>query len=374
MPWSLAALLAASYAISRAACAIVRRLALRKRFLDLPGGRKVHGEPIPLGGGISLWIAILAAVFLGLGSARFFPDLAARIFPPAEAQLLAALASGAAARLPALALLLACAGAVWLAGLVDDARGLTPGPKLAVEALAASALYLFFGPDPFRITLFTPVPFLWFLLTVVWIVTVTNAFNFIDNMDGLCAATGLSTSLLFMVLGLQTGQLLVAALFAALAGALLGFLPMNWPPARLFLGDAGSLLVGFLTASLTVLFTFYESRESPWVLAAPFLVLAVPLFDMTTVLWIRWRSGAPLTVGDRNHFSHRLLALGLSPRQVLGVVSALTLAIGTTATLLYVLPPVASALALLQAAGILAVVWLLERAGRRRAPPDHPPR
>lgn len=368
MVWSLVSLVATAWVASRLACAAVLAVARRSGFLDVPEGRKAHAGPVPLGGGIGVAAALAAAGGGAALAAAGPPAWLAGLLPEAEMRLAGDLARGAAARLPAILLFVGCAGGVWLAGLADDLRGLGVGTKLSVQAAAAGTLCLFFGPDPFRITAFSPAPWLGFLLTVIWIVGVTNAFNFIDNMDGLCATTGGVSSLLFMVLAAQTGQFLIAAAFALLAGSLLGFLPLNWPPARMFLGDAGSLLTGFLIASLSVLFTYYEAQESRWVLAAPFLVLAVPLFDMATVLLIRLRRGAPLTVGDRNHFSHRLQALGLSPLQVLAVTAALSVAIGMTATLLYVLPDAAAILALAQAAAILLAVWLLERAGRRRGP------
>lgn len=360
----LAALLTAACALSRMLAGAVARAARRMGFLDAPGGRKAHAAPVPLGGGLAVagtLVAILAAATVAAANAA---TVEARL-PPDAARAFGALADGLLTRLPTLGLLGACAGAVTILGLVDDARGLSPRLKLCGQALAAAVLCLWAGPEPFRITAFFPYPVLGFALTVVWIVAVTNAFNFIDNMDGFCATLATVSCLLFTVLAFQTEQWLIAAFFATLAGALLGFLPLNWPPARLFLGDAGSLPVGFLIASLTVLFTFYAYDESPWVLSAPFLVLAVPLFDMATVLWIRLRAGRPLTVGDRNHFSHRLGRLGLSPPQILAVAAALAAAIGMTATFLYLLPRAAAALALVQAVGILAAVWILERAGRR---------
>ncbi len=366
MIWSLVLLAAGTWVISRAGSAAVLAAARRLRFLDRPEGRKAHGRPVPLGGGIAVLAALCAAAAAGLSFPGLLPDALAAILPESETRLVRSLAEGAWSQARAGGLLAACAAAVWIVGLVDDIRGLGVLPKIIVEILAASALALFSGPEPFRISVLAPAPWLGFVLTVVWIVGVTNAFNFIDNMDGLCASTGVIASLLFAVLAVQTGQFLIAAAFAALAGALGGFLPLNWPPARLFLGDAGSLLTGFLIAALTVLFTFYESDESPWVLAAPFLVLAVPLFDMATVLAIRLSAGKPLTVGDRNHFSHRLQALGLSPRQVLAVTASLSAAIGMAATLLYVLPAAAAVLAIVQAGAILAAVRILERAGRAR--------
>lgn len=364
MPLCLAALLALAFALSRMLTPLAARLARARGFVDAPGGRKAHATPVPLGGGLAVLAALCATIALSAGAALRWPETP--FLPDAAVR---ALREGIALKWTDLAALLGAGLFLSLVGLRDDRRALGPLPKLAAQSAAAAFLFLTLGPAEFRVTLFTPEPIAWLAFTILWVVAVTNAFNFIDNMDGLCALSGTLASLFLAVLGLETGQWLLAALFAALGGSLLGFLPMSLPPARIFLGDAGSLPVGFLIAAGTVLFTFYEAERSPWVLAAPALVLAVPLFDMATVLWIRLRERRPLMVGDRSHFSHRLLALGLTERQVLAVVGALSLALGLTATLLYLLPPFAAALAILQALAVLGAVWILERAGRNRTPP-----
>src|SRR5439155_48693 len=172
-------------------------------------------------------------------------------------------------------------------GLVDD-----PGHRKIHHAplpLAAGV----------RITLFVHSALFSYLITVLWILTVTNAFNFMDNMNGLCAGLGAIASLCFGLIAAAAGQYLVALIALAAAGALLGFIPYNYPKATAFLGDAGSHLVGYLLAVIAILPHFY-SRRNQDVLAVfkPLLILAVPLLDLVWVVLLRWKSGKPFYLGD----------------------------------------------------------------------------
>jgi len=164
-----------------------------------------------------------------------------------------------------------------------------------------------------RITLFVHSALFSYAITVLWILTVTNALNFMDNMNGLCAGLGAIGAWCFAVIAATAGQYLVALIALVGAGALLGFLPHNFPQASAFLGDAGSHLVGYLLAVLSILPHFY-SRKNPEVFAVfkPLLVLAVPLVDLVWVVIVRWRLGRPFYVGDNNHLSHRLVRRGWS--------------------------------------------------------------
>jgi UDP-GlcNAc:undecaprenyl-phosphate GlcNAc-1-phosphate transferase len=163
----------------------------------------------------------------------------------------------------------------------------------------------------------------------LWILTVTNAFNFLDNMNGLCAGVGAVGALCFAWKAAAAGQYLVALLAFLVVGALAGFLPYNFPRASVFLGDSGSHLVGYWLAVLAILPHFY-SAENPHTLAVlnPLLILAVPLGDLAWVVGLRWRSGRPFYVGDTNHLSHRLVRRGLSPTRAVLVLWLLGLAAG----------------------------------------------
>ncbi|MCZ7647211.1 MAG: undecaprenyl/decaprenyl-phosphate alpha-N-acetylglucosaminyl 1-phosphate transferase [Planctomycetota bacterium] len=204
-------------------------------------------------------------------------------------------------------------------------------------------------------------------LTVLWIVFVTNSFNLLDNMDGLCAGTVSLTSGVLALVALAAGQPPLALALAALCGASLGFLRYNLAPATIFLGDAGSMFVGFLMACLTVATTYYQYRESALSVGVPLMILAVPLYDTATVFWIRLREGRGLLTGDTSHFSHRLVDLGMSRRQAVATIHLAALAIALPAAVLRRLSDAEGIFLIAQAVLILTLIALLERAGAQRA-------
>ncbi|HLL90871.1 MAG TPA: MraY family glycosyltransferase, partial [Tepidisphaeraceae bacterium] len=211
-------------------------------------------------------------------------------------------------------------------------------------------------------------------VSVLWITAITNAFNFLDNMDGLSAGVAAVCTAAFLVAALTIGQWFVAAALALLLGALLGFLWFNFPPARIFQGDAGSLVVGFLLGVLTVRTTFLRPGQdfgAGWyAVFAPVIVLAVPLYDLVVVSIIRLSRGKSPFQGDTNHFSHRLVARGMSRRTAVLCIYLVTAATSVAAV---VLPHVGSTfLAVLifaQTLLILGVVLLLEQHPLPRAEP-----
>jgi UDP-GlcNAc:undecaprenyl-phosphate GlcNAc-1-phosphate transferase len=202
-------------------------------------------------------------------------------------------------------------------------------------------------------------------ITVLWIVGVTNAMNLLDHMDGLASGIGLLVSIAFGLIALQTGQLFLAGALAALAGACAGFLFFNFPPAKIFLGDAGSYFIGYWLAILTVSFTFYESGRPVYAYSVPFVILAVPLFDITRVIFIRIRNRRPIFRGDQNHFAHRLTGLGMSTRRAVLTIYALTAVTGLAAVLLYQINETGAAIVLSQLLLVFAIITLLEVSGRR---------
>jgi len=329
---------AVSGAVAFAAAVVVTPLAARAArrlgLLDAPDERKCHGRPVPLLGGVG----ILAGVLAGFAAGGVADEYAA---------------------------ILAAGGCVFLVGLADDVAGAPPWLRLLVETLAASAVVAL-GT---RATFLVGLPWITIPVTVLWIVGMTNSFNFLDNMDGLSGGVAAISAGMFLLVCLETGQPLAAAALAAVAGAALGFLPYNTSPARVFMGDAGALLLGFLLGTLSVAMTFYEYRGTLLPLASPLLVLAIPLFDTATVLWLRLREGRPIARADRSHFSHRLVALGMSERTAVVTIWLASAAIGLGATLLKDLAWPGGAVLLAQAAGVFAIVILMERAGRRGSPP-----
>ncbi len=321
--------------------AFVSRLSRKLGFLDVPGGRKAHSAPVPLGGGAAIFLSMAAVfwAFAALSPAR--PDLGAY------------------------AAFFAAAALVCLSGLYDDARSLRPAVKLAVQAAAALVLYA----AGFRITAFVYSPLVNVVLTVGWIVVITNAFNLLDSMDGLSAGVALAVAVMaFAALAgrIEPGP---GLLLAVTAGAAAGFLPHNFPPARLYMGDAGSLLLGFSLAAATADATFYSREWEVYPLlamASPLLLFAVPLYDTLSVCLIRIREGRSILAADRSHLPHRLLALGLDKREVLSVVVLMTVLTGAAASYIPALSHFQALLVLLQVAGMFAVMFILETAGERK--------
>jgi len=283
-----------------------RNWCLKVGLVDEPGQRKIHAAPVPLAGGL----AVLTGLTLPLAGGAIAVKL--DLLGINAAGLLSYGLSRRAMEL--IAIVLGAFGMVAL-GCWDDKHELRPAAKFGGQLLIAVLVAL----AGVRITLFVHNAFFSYAITVLWILTVTNALNFLDNMNGLCAGLGVVGAWCFAVIAATAGQYLVALIAFVGAGALLGFLPYNFPHASAFLGDAGSHLVGYLLAVLSILPHFY-SHKNPEVFAVfkPLLVLAVPLVDLVWVVILRWRLGQPFYVGDNNHLSHRLVRRGWSrPRAVL---------------------------------------------------------
>lgn len=368
MTWILLAAALAAFAVAFLAVPPLSAIARRTGFLDHPGPRKVHAHPIPYGGGLAVSAGVLVALGAGLGAAWLI-SRGATFGLPAE---ILRHTAGAVSKARELLLLLAGALVIQFLGIVDDRRKLGPGLKLLVQTLAAAGFVL--GGE--RLSLFWEDSLAGDLVggavTVAWIVGITNAFNLLDHMDGICAGTAVVACGAFAAVAWLTGQWFVAAAIAALGGACAGFLVHNFPPARIFLGDAGSLFIGYVLATLTVVFTFYEQDRgaAPYAWTIPLAVLAVPLYDTAGVVWLRWRAGRPLFQGDRNHLAHRLRALGLSDRQAALAVSGLTLLTGLAAVLLLRADGAGAILILSQLLATFGIISLLQSAGRRHAGTD----
>jgi len=298
-----------------------RTWCVRTGLVDDPGRRKIHHQPVPLAGGLAVFTGLLVPLAMSALLLALHP------FPITEA---AAMAHGFERRGGQLGVVLGGALGMVLLGWLDDKYELPPAVKFGGQVLVALGV-AFAG---IRITLFVPSLVFSMAVTVLWIVTVTNAFNFMDNMNGLCAGLGAIGSFFFAVKAAVAGQYLVTATGLLTFGALLGFLPSNFPRASVFLGDAGSHLVGFLLSVLAILPHFY-SKDHPVALAVlnPLLILAVVLGDMAWVVVLRWRLGKPVYVGDNNHLSHRLVRRGLSQTRAVLVIWLLATLTGTLAFL-----------------------------------------
>jgi UDP-GlcNAc:undecaprenyl-phosphate GlcNAc-1-phosphate transferase len=350
--WVALGLTLASFALGTALSALARRISPRFGLVDKPGGRKAHRAPTPMGGGVAIWLTMV--LMLGLGAVAL--GLFGRFLPPEVAVHV----SGLWSRGPELLVILGLGTLIMAMGLVDDRFGLHWLPRLLVQFGLAMILVLY----GVRITLFWPFnnAILTGALTVLWIVGLTNSFNFLDNMDGLAASVGLIVALLFATAQATVHSLFVPAVLLVMVGALAGFLVFNKPPASMFMGDAGSNFIGFMLGSLTDAGTFTRPDEqfSPYGVLSPLLVMAVPLYDTCSVILIRIREGRSPFQADRRHFSHRLVERGLSSPQAVLTIDLVTLAGGLGALLLPHLWGLGAAVVLAQTACLLGVVAILE--------------
>lgn len=304
--------------------------------MDDPGHRKIHDRAVPLAGGLAVATGLViptvlaAALLWGHGSRDGFRLLSqdthtSEVFAPTDANAEFLLRHGLNRRAIELGGILLGALGILVVGWWDDRRELPPPAKFFGQFLVA----LLVAASGARITLFVPNVLFHYAVTILWILTVVNAFNFMDNMNGLCAGMGAIGAWYFATIASVQGQYLVGLIAFLTFGALLGFLPYNFPHARAFLGDAGSHLVGYLLAVLAILPHFYTPRHPrPWAVLIPMLVLAVPLVDLAWVVLLRWRKGQPFYVGDTNHLSHRLVRSGLTRTSAVVVIWVMAAAIG----------------------------------------------
>jgi len=310
-----------------------RRWCVHLGLVDDPGKRKIHDEPIPLAGGLAvitgLLLPVLAAV-LALWWHRASHSSFALL--PLDSYSTFLLQHGFGVRAARLAGILVGAVGMLVVGILDDRHELSPWAKFIGQLMIAAVV----AASGVRITLFVHNQLFSYAITILWILTVINAFNFMDNMNGLCAGLGAIGAWHFAVLAAAAGQYLVALIAFVTFGALVGFLPWNFPRARAFLGDAGSHLVGYLLAVLAILPHFYTAMH-PRRLAVliPLLILAVPLGDLVWVVLLRWRIGQPFYQGDNNHLSHRLVRMGWSRTAAVVIIWLVAAVVGAVAFFLW---------------------------------------
>ncbi|MFN8440990.1 MAG: MraY family glycosyltransferase [Caldilineaceae bacterium] len=279
---------------------LMRRLALQLGVVDKPNSRKIHSNPVPLLGGAAIYLAFILALLFA--SERFYVGEVVGIFTGATLMS--------------------------LMGVIDDRWGLGSYIKLAGQFLAA-AILVYSG---IQIRIFGNG--LDIALTIVWVVGITNAMNLLDNMDGLSGGIAMIAATYFTLLAALSNQVLVGILAAALAGACAGFLFYNWNPAHIFMGDTGSLFLGFLLSAVAIKLRFpTNSVTVTWMI--PILVLLVPIFDSTLVIISRGRRGKnPLTTPGKDHISHRLALLTGSRREAVLICYLIAGAVGLTAVYL----------------------------------------
>jgi UDP-GlcNAc:undecaprenyl-phosphate/decaprenyl-phosphate GlcNAc-1-phosphate transferase len=302
--WDYAAVFAVTLALTLFLTPLVLRFALRRGVLDHPGAIKAQTKAVPYLGGAAILLAFVAVV------------LGAAVLKPPDTGL------------GELAVILGLAVLLGLVGLADDLRGLGPFLRLGVEAAAGAVVWATpAGGDVFANDAVN------LLSTVAWVVVVTNALNLLDNMDGLSAGVSFIAAFFLFIMAADNGQFLVATLAIALAGCAAGFLRSNFYPARIYMGDAGALFLGFLLAVLTLKLDFETAPQSV-ALGLPVVLLGVPIFDTALVTVNRLLHRRNPLSGGRDHTSHRLVFVGVPVPVAVTLIYAAGVSLGCLAVVL----------------------------------------
>lgn len=303
------------------------KTALRFDLVDMPNSapHKIHGRPVPKAGGIAIALAI---ILVTLGGGRLFADDIRPI-------LLASIP-------------------IFLFGVWDDARGLSAGWKLLGQGLAVGIL-IWQGVYVRML----PYPFLNIAITFLWLIGMTNAFNLVDSMDGLAVGLAATASAFFVLVTLDANQPDLTYLSAVLLGSCVGMFYFNSAPAKTFLGDAGAQYLGFVLAALALAYTPPGlPQPSSWFV--PILLLSIPIFDTTLVVYSRLKRKIPIYKAGQDHIYHRLVALDMSPGQAVTAMHVAAFVAGCLAFIALPLPPLwANAIFLCaMLGGGLALLWL----------------
>ncbi len=367
--------------VSLLTCLVVKRIGPAVGLIDKPGFRKIHEIPTPTGGGLGVWLGVIlpiAAVTvcaLGLNNVE-----AGSVDPEASTVFGVSLSKfpdffvrhigGFASRLPQLWTLLGLGSILVVLGTIDDRRGLPWQLRLGVEFLVAFAAVA----CGWRATLFMQFPLITWIVSVFWIVGLVNSFNMLDNMDGLSGGVAAICSFFLAAVAFAFApnpvsgepQYFLGGFLILLAGALCGFLTLNRPPAKMFMGDGGAYFIGFLLATTTLSITFVGESTPKTAIFVPVCILAVPLYDTISVITIRLHNHVSPFVGDKNHYSHRLVALGLSKPQAVATIFLTTAICATGAFFLYQVNLASAVLVFVQTALILTLIAILEFAARKK--------
>ncbi|MHC4741333.1 MAG: MraY family glycosyltransferase [Planctomycetota bacterium] len=338
--------------------ALVRRRALGTNLVARPTADRYHRSVIPLGGGIAVFATLMLFILAGFAAMKVLLIPGRFAWMSERANIVP---SDFSAKLSQLAVMVGCVCVLFALGLWDDIRGLGPKFKLVVQFAVAFVAALF---GEIRVEFFIDNIYITSGLSAFWIVLIINAFNFLDNMDGLSAGIAAIASGVLFTAAAISGQIFVGGLAITFIGSLCGFLCFNFPPAKIFMGDAGSMVVGFFVAMLTLRTTYYQEAESgPWYpVLLPLIVMAVPLYDFISVTALRIRQGKSPFVGDTQHFSHRLRRRGLSDRQTALTLYLATLCTGLGAIFLYQVNLTGAIMIFAQTVMVLLIIAILEAA------------
>ena len=340
---SLGLSVAIALVVSIAATPAVKLFANRIGAIDVPkDSRRVHKSPIPRLGGL--------AIFLGFViSTIFFVDITRQILGILIGSVI-----------------------IVIIGVIDDIRPLRAYIKLIVQ-IAAALVAVYFGividifsnPLVFSANEFVHLGYFSIPVTIIWIVAITNSVNLIDGLDGLAVGVSTISSIVMLVIALMVSDLNIALILAALTGACLGFMPYNFNPAKIFMGDTGALLLGYVLATVSILglFKFYAVVS----FAVPFLVLAIPLFDTSFAFLRRLLRGQNPMSPDRGHFHHRLLDMGLTQKQAVAVLYAISGLLGLAAVVITTSDKIRALILVVAVVIAVAIVFFVIR-GKRASP------
>ncbi len=325
--------------VSAIVTAVIKKIAARAKFVSMPSEDRHSKKSIPLGGGIAITVTLL--VVMGI-------LLAFKLLANVEYDI------------KAWAIVAGCIAGLMILGLIDDKRDLGSVVKLIVQlAIATAAVCL----ADVRVEFFIHSKIITSAMSVLWIVLIMNMFNFLDNMDGTCCSIAIVIALVLLVSMLMAGQIVLAGFTVIFVGAMAGFLIHNFPPASIYAGDAGSLVIGFCIAFLTLKTTYYQQtgEAGSWCgVFVPPVVLAVPFYDFLSVTFLRLKQKKSPFVGDTQHFSHRLKLHGLNDRQVVMTLLLATICTGVSALFLRQVNTIGSILIFGQTIMILAIVAIFE--------------
>jgi UDP-GlcNAc:undecaprenyl-phosphate GlcNAc-1-phosphate transferase len=304
---------------------VSRRIAIRLGVVDKPNQRKIHQDHKPLMGGLAIYGALVLSLLL--------------FSPPQHLKELGAILAGASF--------------LAIVGLLDDRYNL--GIRIRLIAMVIAALGLV--ASGISIQLFK-TPWIDIPVTVLWVLTLVNAANFMDNMDGLTAGFSAIAAAYFVIIAFSQGLTLVTSLAAALAGSAVGFLIYNFNPASVFMGDMGALVLGFILAVLGIKIKFgVQPLNVTWMI--PLLVLALPLFDITLVVVTRILEGRSPGQAGKDHTSHRLMSIGFSQRQTLFILYGMGILFGAIGVLVGAAPPDIALRIGIAGLGFLGVMFLI---------------
>jgi len=340
--------------VCAALSALARRTAIRLNFLAPARSDRLHVEPTPYGGGWAIWgtLFFVSPILIQVGLLAA-PSREAM----AQGQQLPVAVQAAVQAI----MVMSGACLFFMFGAIDDKCNLSAKLKLPVELAMAALVVWLFGV---KATLWLTIPHAGEVISVLWIVALVNAYNMLDHADGIAAAAG-AVSLIALAAGqMMMGEAVMAIAPMLTAGALAGFLVYNYPPAKIFMGDAGSMPIGFLLAALTIQAQYYHEGSTPsrLVVLIPLALLAVPLFDMVCVVAARlWRRQNPMKGDATSHLAHRMLARGWSPRGIVAFAAGATAVTGAASASMYFLSGPALAAPWIVVAAVLAAMLLVRR-------------